>query len=442
MTTLLSEGLKLPCGLELPNRLAKAAMTEGLADSKNNVTPELVNLYRVWGQGGTGLLITGNVLVDRRYLEAVGNVVIEGQPDDAALQGLKDMAAASREQGARIIMQISHSGRQTPQSICERPVAPSAVPLEMPGRSIAPFGNPRALTGDEVEDVRARFVNAICVAEQAGFDGVQVHAAHGYLISQFLSPKTNKRTDKWGGTLENRARLLLEIIREARQKVSPGFAIGVKLNSADFQHGGFSHEDCLAVVDWLNAEAIDFIEVSGGNYEQPQMAGADVGTPPECDGRLAASTIAREAYFVEYAKSVGSRAKAPVMATGGFRTRAAMEAALAAGMTDIVGLARPLCIEPDLSARLLNGTAEEASDIAGTKKLGPTKLLSAQSPFPLIKVLNVFGMQAWYLSLIQSTAKTGAPNAKVGLFGALTELQSNLKRKTKAYLDDMDALGA
>lgn len=441
MTTELTDKLSLPCGLVLPNRLVKAAMTEGLADASNSVTPELINLYRIWGQGGAGALITGNVLVDRRYLESAGNVAIDGKQGSASLQGLADMAAAAKSGGARVIMQVSHAGRQTPKAVCERPVAPSAVPLDMPGRSLAPFGNPRALTGDEVEDIVRRFVHAIRTAEQTGYDGVQIHAAHGYLISQFLSPRTNHRTDKWGGSLENRARLLLEIIREARQTVRSGFAIGVKLNSADFQHGGFSHEDCLSVVEWLNTENIDFIEISGGNYEQPQMMGTDVGTAPESDGRLSVSTIAREAYFVEYAKSVRAIAKAPVMATGGFRTRQAMDAAVRSGLTDLVGLARPLCAEPDLAAQLLSGQVDAATDYAGKKRLGPTRLLSPQSPIKLIKAMNVFGMQAWHMGQIASLARTGQPSPRLGMLAALGQMQSDIKRKTGAYLEDMNSFG-
>lgn len=334
----------------------------------------------------------------------------------------------------------SHAGRQTPKAVCERPVAPSAVPLEMPGRSIAPFGNPRALTTEEVDDVVSRFVHAITIAEETGFDGVQVHGAHGYLISQFLSPRTNQRNDKWGGTLENRARLLLEIIRKARACVGAHFAIGVKLNSADFQHGGFTHEDCLQVIDWLNTEAVDFIEVSGGNYEQPQMMGNDLGTPPESDGRLSASTIAREAYFVEYAKSVSARSKAPVMATGGFRTKAAMEAALSSHMVDLVGLARPLCAEPDLPKRLLCGETEAALDHIGLKQLGPTRLMGASSPFKLIKAMNTWAKQAWYLSQITRLAEGKPPSTDLGLFAALGEMQRAQKKSTAAYKANIERI--
>ena len=189
MTTLLAQPLTLPCGLILPNRLVKAAMTEGLADGDNRATARLTRLYQIWGQGGAGLQLTGNVLVDRRYLEAPGNVVIEEGIGDEAKAALREWAEAARAGGGKVVMQVSHAGRQTPGTICERPVAPSDVPLEMPGRALMPFGHPRALTSEEVDDVIKRFVFVCRMAEETGFDGVQIHAAHGYLLSQFLSPK-------------------------------------------------------------------------------------------------------------------------------------------------------------------------------------------------------------------------------------------------------------
>ena len=433
MTTPLEESLTLPCGLILPNRLVKAAMTEGLAAGDNQANTRHVTLYNRWADGRVGMQITGNVLVDRRYLEAPGNIVIEGKLSLNALTGLKMMAKAAGIAGAKVIMQISHAGRQCPKVVCDRPIAPSAVPLDMPGRSLMPFGDPRAMTGDEVDDVILRFVHAIRIAEETGFHGVQIHAAHGYLISQFLSPRTNRRTDKWGGTLENRSRLLLEIIREARQVVGKTFAIGVKLNSADFQSGGFTHEDCLAVVDWLNTEAVDFIEISGGNYEQPQMMGMDGVDAPVSDGRLKASTIAREAYFVEYARAVRDRAKMPVLATGGFRTRAAMNHALEMGQTDLIGLARPLCAQPDLPGELLSGRTEGATDYTERKSMGPTVFLGRNSPFKLVKALNGWGLQAWHMVQIARMADGLEPDTGLGLLKAMTKAQASQKASAEAY---------
>ena len=347
----LADPLTLPCGAGLSNRIAKGPMTEGLADQHNHATEALERLYRRWSAGGAGLLVTGNVQVDRRYLERPGNIVIE---DRAGLAQLKAMAAAGTAAGNHLWMQVGHAGRQTPAYVNPEPVAPSAVPLDLPA---AAYGPPRALDEAEIVDIIARFALVAKVAAEAGFTGVQVHAAHGYLLSEFLSPKANQRTDLWGGSLENRARLLLEAVRAIRAATGAGFPISVKLNSADFQKGGFTHQECLRVVGWLEAAGIDLLEISGGNYEQPSMMGAR-DRDPLAENTVKPSTARREAYFLDYAKSMRAVTKVPLMVTGGFRTRAGMDEALASGDLDVIGIARPMCIETDLPRRLLDGSAE------------------------------------------------------------------------------------
>ena len=433
MTVRLNESLTLASGLTLPNRLVKAAMTEGLADG-NNIADDLhATLYRRWARSGIGLQITGNVLVDRRFLEQPGNVAIEFDPSNEALDGLAAMAEAAQSAGGRVIMQVSHAGRQTPALVNERPIAPSSVELKMMGQKLNPFGRPRAMTGEEVEDAIARFVNAIEIAHRTGYDGVQVHAAHGYLISQFLSPRSNQRDDEWGGTLENRSRFLREVIHRAKAAVPETFSISVKLNSSDFQKGGFSHEDCLQVVDWLNELEVDFVEISGGNYEQPQMMGLDGLDGPEDAERLRSSTRAREAYFVDYAKSVRARARMPVLATGGFRNASSMETALSEGFADLIGLARPLCGEPDLPAKLLDGTADEAADFEAGLRLGPTRWLGINSPIGIVKTLNGWGQQGWYRAQVSELAHGREPNLKLGVLSSLSRMQSAQKSAAKAY---------
>jgi 2,4-dienoyl-CoA reductase-like NADH-dependent reductase (Old Yellow Enzyme family) len=205
------------------------------------------------------------------------------------------------------------------------------------------------MTAGEIGATIERFAFAADACRRAGFDGVQVHAAHGYLLSQFLSPLTNRRDDEWGGPPENRARLLLAIVRAVRSRTGPGFTIAVKLNSADFQRGGFSEEDSLRVIGWLDAEGVDLLEISGGNYESPALF---------LGPGVRSSTVAREAYFLEFARRVRGVTRMPLMVTGGFRSAAAMEAALEEDALDVVGLARPLALEPDLPARLLAGEAD------------------------------------------------------------------------------------
>jgi 2,4-dienoyl-CoA reductase-like NADH-dependent reductase (Old Yellow Enzyme family) len=345
--------LRLPCGVTLKNRIGKAPLTEGLADTWNRATDRHVRLYKAWAAGGAGLVVTGNVQIDRRYLERPGNVVIDraapATTDSIATAALRAYARAGGENGTQLWMQLNHPGRQTPRSICSQPLAPSAVPLNLPSHAFAP---PRALAPEEVTDIIDRFVFAAKVAQDCGFGGVQVHAAHGYLLSQFLTPLVNQRSDEWGGSLEGRARLLLEIVRAIRRACGAGFPISAKLNSSDFQQGGFNSDDCLQVVRWLEDATLDHLEISGGNYEQPSMMGSKTSE----GGTVAESTVRREAYFMEYAERIRAVSRLPLMVTGGFRTRAAMEAALASNMLDMIGLGRPMCVETDAPNRLFAGS--------------------------------------------------------------------------------------
>jgi 2,4-dienoyl-CoA reductase-like NADH-dependent reductase (Old Yellow Enzyme family) len=353
--TLLAAPLTLSRGPALENRLAKAAMSERLADPTGAPSEELVRLYQRWAAGGAGLLITGNVMIDRTAIGESGNVIVEDARD---LAGLRAWARAAKAGGARVWMQINHPGRQSPRFLSREPVAPSAVGLRGTGGA---FARPRALADREIHAIVARYAATAAIAESAGFDGVQIHGAHGYLISQFLSPLANLRDDAWGGSADKRRRFLLEVVRAVRGAVSSRFAVGLKLNSADFQRGGFSEEESMAVVESL--DGIDLLEISGGTYEAAAMFR---------EGGKSASTRVREAFFLEYAEKVRARAKSPLMLTGGFRTRAGMEGALASGAIDVVGLARPLAAEPDLPARLLRGEADAATPLVldtGIKKL-------------------------------------------------------------------------
>lgn len=343
MSIALSSPLTLPCGAVLPNRLAKAAMSECLGTPDNRATPALARVYSRWGQGGIGLSITGNVMIDRRARGEPGNVVIEDERD---LDALRDWARAAQSGGGKVWMQINHPGKQCPTAINRESVAPSAVPFA--GRDLQLlFGVPRALTEDEILDLVRRWGVTARIARDAGFDGVQIHGAHGYLISQFLSPHHNRREDRWGGSAENRRRFVIAVYEEVRRQVGPDFPVGIKLNSADFQKGGFSEEESLAVILELEARGIDLVEISGGSYEAPVMTGA---VPARKE-----STRLREAYFLEFTEQVRARTRVPLMLTGGFRSVAGMSAALASGAVDLIGLGRSIAIEPDLPRRLLQG---------------------------------------------------------------------------------------
>jgi 2,4-dienoyl-CoA reductase-like NADH-dependent reductase (Old Yellow Enzyme family) len=354
-TPTLSTPLVLPCGAVLPNRLAKAAMSEGIADADNHATPRLERLYERWAASGAGLLLSGNIQVDPWHLERPGNVVLA---DERGLAALARVAAAAKAGGARVWAQISHTGRQVDSAINPAPLAPSSVEIDVVRGAGFSFAPPRAMDEAEIERTVGQFAATARLARAAGFDGVQLHAAHGYLLSQFLSPLSNRRADRWGGPLENRARLLLETIAAVRAAVGADFPIGVKLNASDFQKGGFTNAECLRLVGWLDASGLDLLELSGGSLEQPKQVGATL--KDEGEDARPASTVAREAYFIAFAGAVRAVAKAPVMVTGGFRSAAAMTAALEAGELDVVGLGRPLIADPTAPARLLSGEIARA----------------------------------------------------------------------------------
>ncbi|WP_175253949.1 NADH:flavin oxidoreductase/NADH oxidase family protein [Pseudomonas sp. BMW13] len=329
----LFDSLTLPNGSTLPNRIAKAAMEENMADADHAPSEPLLRLYEAWADGGSGLLISGNVMVDRRAMTGPGGVVLE---DEQQLARFQRWARIGRAKGAQFWLQINHPGRQMQANLGQPTWAPSAVPLEL-GNLSKRFATPQAMTEAVIEDVIERFARTARLAEQAGFTGVEVHAAHGYLLNQFLSPLTNQRSDQWGGSLENRARLLLEIVKAVRGVVSPGFAVAVKLNSADFQRGGFSADDAQQVVRLLNELDVDLVELSGGSYEAPAMQGQTR------DGR----TLAREAYFLEFAREIRAVAHMPIMVTGGIRRAPIAQDVLASGI-EMVGIGTALAIEPNL----------------------------------------------------------------------------------------------
>ena len=340
---LLAQPLRLSNGSILRNRLAKAAMSETLATYTNRPTPRLVELYRRWAASGIGLLITGNVMIDRRALGEPGNVVIE---DEADLPLLRQWASAATDQGVAIWVQLNHPGKQATKGLNAGTLAPSAVPFREDMQAL--FETPREATQAEIEDIIRRFGRSAAICKAAGFSGVQIHGAHGYLVNQFLSPHHNRRNDQWGGTPEQRRRFVLAVYAEIRRQVGADFPIGIKLNSADFQRGGFTEEESLATMQALVDAGIDLIEISGGTYEAPAMSGA----VPQAQK---ASTVAREAYFLEFAEKARASLKVPLMVTGGFRSAAGMNAALRTGSLDVIGLARLLAIDPDAPMFLLRG---------------------------------------------------------------------------------------
>lgn len=338
-TSLLASPLRLPSGAVIRNRIAKASLSERLANPAGDPSDALMRLWDQWAQSGAGLLLTGNVMVERGRIAERGNVVVDRATSE---ERLTTWARRAKAGGSAVWMQINHPGRQAPRMADATPVAPSAVSMKI---GWGAFARPRALTDAEIHAIVGAFGVAAARAHAAGFDGVQIHAAHGYLANQFLSPLTNLRDDDWGGDAARRRRFLRDVLRAVRTGVGPGFSVGVKLNSADFQRGGFDEAESLDVVRMVVGEGIDLLEVSGGTYEAPVMFQ---------DAPVAAeSTRKREAYFLDYAEKVRAIVPVPLMVTGGFQTAAGMEAALASGAVDLVGLGRPFCVDPAFPNALL-----------------------------------------------------------------------------------------
>jgi 2,4-dienoyl-CoA reductase-like NADH-dependent reductase (Old Yellow Enzyme family) len=354
MTNPLGQPLDIPCGTTLSNRLAKTATSEGLADSANHSTPRLETLYRRWAGSGAGLLLSGNIQVDRWHLERPNNVVID---DDSGRDQLARLAEAGTSQGAHCWAQLSHTGRQVSSYVNPAPLSCSDVEIDVVRNAGFSFARPKPMTEAEIGDAILQFAFAAREVKDAGFTGLSLHAAHGYLISQFLSPLSNRRIDRWGGSLENRARFLLEVIAASRRAVGPHFPIGIKLNASDFQKGGFTNAECVELVKLLNGVGLDLLELSGGSLEQPKVVGVTLKDEGEDGPR--ASTLAREAYFVGFAGSARKVASMPVMVTGGFRSVTGMVEALEVGDLDVVGLARPLIADPKAPRRLLAGEIDK-----------------------------------------------------------------------------------
>ena len=340
MSSELFSPLELRSGSRLRNRIAKAAMEEGMAGHAQLPDERLISLYGRWGAGGAGLLITGNVMVHAEALTGPGGVVLD---ERAPLEPFTRWAEAGKAGGAAMWMQISHPGRQVRAEMPGVVWAPSAVAIEA-GRHSKRFGQPIAMSKRQIDAIVDRFATTAGLAEQAGFDGIEVHAAHGYLVSQFLSPLVNRRTDEWGGGLDERAGLLLSVVGAIRRVVSKSFAVAVKLNSADFQRGGFDVDDAAQVIAMLEPLGVDLVELSGGSYESPAMTGRPA------DGR----TAAREAYFLDLATELAETSPLPLMLTGGITRRETAEKVLGSGVA-LVGMGTAIALTPDLPNRWRQG---------------------------------------------------------------------------------------
>lgn len=421
---MLGEPYKLPCGVILPNRIVKSAMTESLADELNLATDGHSNLYRTWSEGGAGLLISGNIMVDRRYLEKVGNIVIDGH---RGLGELRSLAQAGTSAGNHFWAQLSHPGRQTPANVCAEPVAPSSVSIN--GYTKEVFNSPRVITTDEIWETIGRFAIAAEVCRDAGFTGVQLHSAHGYLLSSFLSPHVNLRTDEWGGSLVNRTRLLREIYKEVRKRVGADFPISVKMNSSDFQKGGLGHDESVEVVKELAEMGFDLVELSGGSYEDPVLFN---GVEDTVQLPVKESTQQREAYFLVFAEAVREIVDVPLVVTGGFRSREGMVRALESGALDFIGLARPLCSQPNAPKLLIDGSVT-ALDNWSRQFVALTAEDLDTTDEIVIRQTNLFGDLSFHYLLILDLAANKQPNTERLPLDALMEYLEIERNKISAW---------
>jgi 2,4-dienoyl-CoA reductase-like NADH-dependent reductase (Old Yellow Enzyme family) len=388
----LKDKLTLPCGVVLPNRIGKSAMSENMAYPKFTPGDKFYRAYKMWIDGGTGLCVSGNVMIDSRHLGEANNVVIEEGIDNT--KELKKWAQSKEGSESQIWIQLNHPGKQTPKFLTPEPVGPSAVALKPPLDKM--FNTPRELNENEIRDIIKRFAYAAGVVKRSGFNGVQIHGAHGYLVSQFLSEVHNKRSDQWGGTLENRMRFVLEVYKAIREEVGVDFPIGVKLNTADFGRGGFSQEDAINVAKSLSDHGIDLLEISGGTYEAATMTGKPIKK----------STQKREAYFLEYADDIKKVISCPLMVTGGFRTSKFIRSALEEGNLDMIGLGRSLCLNPKFSSELISG-----QDVSSEVKPLTSGFKFLDTMFPLEII--------WYTMQIHRMGAGMSPDSNLSVYRSI-----------------------
>ncbi len=323
-TELLGQPLDLPCGVQLKNRLVKSAMSDSLGDGAGNPTDTQIRLYERWAEGGAALSLIGEVQVGSDYPEKPGNLVLS---PDANMSALKDLAKHGSKNGSHIWPQLGHAGALAYEPV-SNPKGPSPLDVEglrCDGMSLA-----------EIQSLPSAYAQAALLAQEAGFGGVQIHAGHGFLLSQFLSPLFNYRTDAYGGPVENRFRVVGDVIDAIRQAVGPSFPIGIKINSTDKLEGGLTTGDALDVVRMIDKTSVDLIDISGGTYFP--------GAPSSSDG-----TSSSGPYFVEFARRAKEITSIPIMLTGGFESRAQAVQALQDGSADAIGLARAMALNPALA---------------------------------------------------------------------------------------------
>jgi 2,4-dienoyl-CoA reductase-like NADH-dependent reductase (Old Yellow Enzyme family) len=330
----------------LSNRFVRSATWEGMANEDGSVTPKLIDLMVQLAQGGVGLIITGHNYICREGHSSYWQLGIH---NDELLLGHTEMTEAVHKVGGKIVAQISHGGLHVRSELTgQEPLGPSVMETEK-----GPIG--REMSLDDINETVRTFGEGAVRAQKAGFDGIQIHAAHGYLLSEFLSPFYNKRTDQYGGSIENRARIVLEVFQNIRDAVGAQFPVMIKLNSEDFIDGGFSVDDMLQVALMLEKIGIDAIELSGGTIHALYT-----GNPNTSFSR----TVKKEVYYREAAKRYKEKIGVPLILVGGIRSYEVAKKLVEEGITDYVSMCRPLIREPDLINRWKTGDTRKAACIS------------------------------------------------------------------------------
>ncbi|SHH77615.1 NADH:flavin oxidoreductase/NADH oxidase family protein [Marivita hallyeonensis] len=393
----LFDPLRLPCGTVLKNRLAKSAMSDSLGDGRGGPTDAQIRLYERWANGGVALSIIGEVQGTPDFPEKPGNLVLDARSDQ---QRFETLARRGSSNAASLWLQLGHAGAMADAQI-SNPKGPSA--LEVPGLTCG------ALSPDEIASLPAAFARTAGRAKALGFGGVEIHAAHGFLLSQFLSPLFNTRTDDYGGSLDNRMRLTLETVAAVRRAVGPDFPVGLKLNATDQLDGGFQQDEALDVIAALDQTGLDLIDISGGTY----FPGA-----PSSSERAGSGP-----YFVDFADRARTKTTIPLMVTGGFKTFEQADAAIRDGKADIIGLARALIVDPDLPDKWRNGTARSPS-------------------FPRFDRPPEGGVTAWYTMQMTRIANAKPALRPDALVRAIADYEARDEDRGKIWTKHFDSLQA
>jgi 2,4-dienoyl-CoA reductase-like NADH-dependent reductase (Old Yellow Enzyme family) len=384
----LFSSLELPCGVILKNRIAKSAMSDSLGDGTGIPTAEQNRLYQRWAEGGVAVSIIGEVQPSPNFAEKPGNLVLDVNSDMSKFASLAEHGSRN---GALLWLQLGHAG-----ALAYRPISNPKGPSELDLPDLQCEG----MSLDEIQQLPLDFAKTAKLAQQTGFGGVQIHAAHGFLLSQFLSPLFNKRSDEYGGTIANRMKLLLQSIEAVRKEVGPDFPIAVKLNSSDQLVGGLDEDDALEVVAALDASSVDLIDISGGTYFPGAKAASD--------------GAGRGPYFIEFAKRARTKTAKPLMLTGGFKTRAQAEDAVRSGVVDVVGLARALVLAPSLPNLWMENQMPEPS-------------------FPRFSDAPEGGITAWYTMRLTDIAADKETDEVGDLTRAIREYEVRDAKRTEIW---------